>query len=208
MEKQTARFEAFSDGIFGVAITLLALEIGIKPYAGASDANLWAAILEKWPEYFTFFNSFATVLLIWMGHHRIIERLRVADHRIMLLNGLVLLLVVLFPYPTRLVGNFIGTPAQRTAVAFYCGFTGLISLSMLLLTATIAASPKLQMSPADDRVFFKRMLREETGGAAAYGNAAALAFYSSALALAITFVMWVFWAFSAKSQDERDAAAA
>ena len=65
MEKETNRLEAFSDGIFAVAITLLALEIGIKEYEGATNSNLWQKILGSWPEYFSYFNSFATVLLIW-----------------------------------------------------------------------------------------------------------------------------------------------
>jgi uncharacterized membrane protein len=101
MEKQTARLEAFSDGIFGVAITLLAIEIGIKEYEGADNLSLWLRIKEMWPEYFTYFNSFATVLLIWMGHHKNLSKIWKANHWIILLNGLVLLLVVLFPFPTK-----------------------------------------------------------------------------------------------------------
>jgi phosphoserine phosphatase len=75
MEKQTSRLEAFSDGIFAVAITLLAIEIGINEYAGANNTNLWHKIIERWPEYFSYFNSFATVLLIWMGHNKIFKQL-------------------------------------------------------------------------------------------------------------------------------------
>ena len=66
MEKTTARLEAFSDGIFGVAITLLAIEIGIKEYPSPTNLSLWEKIVENWAEYFTYFNSFATVLLIWI----------------------------------------------------------------------------------------------------------------------------------------------
>ena len=131
MEKKTARLEAFSDGIFGVAITLLAIEIGIEQYNEATNLNLWERILEKWGEYFAYFNSFATVLLIWMGHHKIFNKIWKANHWIILLNGLVLLFVVLFPYPTKTVGTFIDTPAINTAVAFYAGFTGLIVFTML-----------------------------------------------------------------------------
>ena len=58
MEKKTARLEAFSDGIFSVAITLLAIEIGIKEYEGANNANLWEKIKQDWPEYFYLFQFF------------------------------------------------------------------------------------------------------------------------------------------------------
>ena len=137
MEKQTTRLEALSDGIFGVAITLLAIEIGIKEYDGANNFNLWEKIIERWPEYFSYFNSFATVLLVWMGHNKIFKQLRSANQGIILLNGLVLLVVVLFPYPTKTVGTFIGTNAENTAVAFYAAFTGSITVSMLLLNLYI-----------------------------------------------------------------------
>ncbi len=118
MEKKTARIEAFSDGIFGVAITLLAIEIGIQEYEGATNGNLWQRIVEKWPEYFAYFNSFATVLLIWIGHNKILNRIWKANHAVFLLNGFVLLLVVLFPFPTKTVGAFIGTDAANTAISF------------------------------------------------------------------------------------------
>ena len=130
------------DRIFGVAITLLAIEIGISEYENPTNGNLWQKIEEKWPEYFAYFNSFATVLLIWMGHHKIFEKIWKANHWIILLNGLVLLLVVLFPFPTRMVGNFIGTSAENTAISFYAGFTGIIVLSMFFLNLGILNNRK------------------------------------------------------------------
>ncbi|MCC6286731.1 MAG: DUF1211 domain-containing protein [Chitinophagaceae bacterium] len=48
MEKETGRLEAFSDGIFGVAITLLAIEIGISEYQNPTNQNLWKKIIDKW----------------------------------------------------------------------------------------------------------------------------------------------------------------
>jgi len=117
MEKKTGRLEAFSDGIFGVAITLLAIEIGIKEYQGATNQNLWQKIAENWPEYFTYFNSFATVLLIWMGHNKILNKIRKPSHSIILLNGLVLLFVVLFPVSNQNSGRF-----YRHKCSKYSGF--------------------------------------------------------------------------------------
>lgn len=202
MEKKTARLEAFSDGIFGVAITLLALEIGIKEYEGANNANLWIKVKENWPEYFTYFNSFATVLLMWMGHNRIIDHLRKVNHWIILLNGLVLLFIVLFPYPTKMVGSFIGTDAQDTAVAIYAGFTGFITLSMLLLNICIVSNPSLLVNPGKSLPWFRKMMTEQVIGFIAYEAAAVLAMYHSIAALAVTFFMWVFWVFASKDEKE------
>jgi uncharacterized membrane protein len=202
MEKQTARLEAFSDGIFGVAITLLAIEIGIKEYEGADNHNLWLKIAGKWPEYFAYFNSFATVLLIWMGHHKIIRQLRAANHWIILLNGLVLLFVVFFPFPTRMVGAFIDTEARNTAVAFYAGFTGMITLAMLILNLAIVRHPGLLVSAEKSLPWFRGMIKEQVIGFLAYETAAVIALFAPYAALAITFFMWVFWAVSTKDSEE------
>ncbi len=202
MEKQTGRLEAFSDGIFGVAITLLAIEIGIKEYAGANNVNLWEKILERWPEYFSYFNSFATVLLIWMGHNKIFKQLKRANHWIILMNGLVLLLVVLFPYPTKTVGTFIGTPAENTAVAFYAGFTGSITLTMLMLNLCIVNNKNLLFNPEKSIPWFKGMIKGQIVGIIAYTLTAVIALYYSRVAIVLTFFMWVFWAIA--TQDKED----
>ncbi|MEI6681341.1 MAG: TMEM175 family protein [Bacteroidota bacterium] len=201
MERKTARLEAFSDGIFSVAITLLAIEIGISGYAGATNLNLWHRILEKWPEYFTYFNSFATVLLIWIGHHKIINQIRAASQWVLLLNGMVLLFVVLFPFPTKTVGAFIGTDAVNTAVAFYAGYTGLIVLSMLLLNAGIVSNPKLLVSERS-LPWFRKMIKGQLIGVTVYGIATLIAFFSPAVAMLMTFAMWVFWAIVTFDKDE------
>lgn len=195
MEKQTGRIEAFSDGIFGVAITLLAIELGIDLYNTPTDKNLWEKILEKWPEYVSFFNSFATVLLIWVGHHRIFNRLRFASLSTILLNGLVLMFVVLLPYPTRLVGHFIFTPAVHTAVAFYTITIGLIVLSMFLLNISIMRN-KNQLTDPMHTSWFKSQIKMQAIAISLYAIAAILSFYIPSIALIITFAMWIFWAFN------------
>jgi uncharacterized membrane protein len=202
MEKKTGRLEAFSDGIFGVAITLLAIEIGIKEYEGATNASLWKRILDSWPEYFTYFNSFATVLLIWMGHHNIFNRIWKASHTIILRNGLVLLFVVLFPFPTRTVGIFIGTGAVNTAVSFYSAFTGLIVLSMLVLNLGLIKSPQNMINPATSLPWFKKQVKQQVVAILVYFIAAIVAQYSAGIALSMTFLMWVFWAVITKEVDE------
>ena len=203
-EKETARLEAFSDGIFSVAITLLALEIGIKEYEGATNETLWRRILDNWPEYFTFFNSFATVLLMWMGHHKIFNRIWKANHWIILLNGLFLLLVVLFPYPTKTVGAFIGTDAVNTAVAFYAAFTGLIVVSMLLLNLCVINNPSILITKETSVPWFKNQIKQQIGAIVVYAVATITAFYSPAIALGITFLMWIFWAFVTRDTIDQE----
>jgi uncharacterized membrane protein len=193
MDKETGRLEAFSDGIFGVAITLLALDIQIKPSADATNISLWKDILELWPAYLTYFNSFAVVLLIWMGHHMTFREVRSANVRIIYLNGLMLLLIALFPFPTRTVGQFIGSNAEAVAVAFYAGYTALISSSFLVLTLNLRATPHLLTRGDNMSKELGKLAAFEAVGIALYVVLAILAFWSPHVALAGTCAMWIYW---------------
>jgi uncharacterized membrane protein len=202
MEKVTTRIEAFSDGIFGVAITLLAIEIGIPKYQYVTNESLWLKIVENWPEYFTYFNSFATVLLIWIGHHKIFNKIYKLSHHGILLNGFVLLFVVLFPYPTKIVGSFINTTAINTAVSFYTGFTGIIVLSMLLLNLGIINNQRFIIDPKTNITWFKKQMKQQVFAIAIYFIASVLAFYLPYFSLMLTFFMWVYWAIVTKDTAE------
>jgi Endosomal/lysosomal potassium channel TMEM175 len=83
----TSRLEAFSDGVFAIAITLLILEISV-PESGFED--LWKAIADQWSSYLAYATSFLTIGGIWMAHHGIFRRLASADSMVMRLNLLLL----------------------------------------------------------------------------------------------------------------------
>src|SRR2546428_5182252 len=89
-EKETVRMEAFSDGVFAFAITLLALNL--RDPAGGS---LSQGLIDEWPAFFAFVTSFVSVLIMWMNHHNMFNYIRKIDRRLMLLNGVLLLFVVL-----------------------------------------------------------------------------------------------------------------
>src|SRR5260370_18656673 len=90
METETNRVEAFSDGMFAIAITLLILEIKV-PAAG--QGNLAAALLRQWPSYLAFFLSFAFIGIMWMNHHRMFTHIRRSADTLLVLNLLLLLSV-------------------------------------------------------------------------------------------------------------------
>ncbi len=125
----TGRLEAFSDGVFAIAITLLVLEIGV-PEADFED--LWTGIADQWPSYLAYATSFITIGGLWLGHHTIFRRLAGADSNVMRLNLLLLMLVAFLPFPTRLLAEAIDIAgAERAAVIFY----GLVLLSISILTS-------------------------------------------------------------------------
>src|SRR5262245_12641783 len=98
---ETARLEAFSDGVFAVAITLLALDLGVP---GAGDLTryhgLAGALGNNWPHYLAFALSFLTILIMWVNHHSIFRFIRRSDHSFLLLNGLLLMVITTVPFGT------------------------------------------------------------------------------------------------------------
>jgi uncharacterized membrane protein len=112
----TTRLEAFSDGVFAIAATLLVLEIGID----SADANhLGQALLDLWPSYLAYVTSFITIGIIWMNHHFCVETIARSDRTHMFLNLLLLLTVSFLPFPTRLVAEYLQKPGEQTAVYAY-----------------------------------------------------------------------------------------
>jgi len=127
-ELPLGRLEAFSDGVFAIAITLIVLELGVS-----SDAreHLLRSILHQWPSLLAYVTSFLTVGVIWLQHSAITGALRTADSTLYRLNLLVLLLASFLPFPTKLVSEFIrDKEPERVAVVFY-GLT-LLALDIAL----------------------------------------------------------------------------
>ncbi|HYX58360.1 MAG TPA: TMEM175 family protein [Streptosporangiaceae bacterium] len=125
---RTGRLEAFSDGVFAIAVTLLVLDIGVSATAGQ---DLGAAIRGLWPSYLAYVASFSTIGAAWLGHNAITEYLERADAAFVRLNLLLLLFISFLPFPTRLVAEFIHRDrAERVAVTFY-GIVLLLSSVLL-----------------------------------------------------------------------------
>jgi TMEM175 potassium channel family protein len=123
--------EAFSDGVFAIAITLLVLEIGLP--AGASE-DLLRAIVDQWPAYLAYLVSFATIGAMWSVHVVITEFIDRATGTLLRLNLLLLMTVSFLPYPTRLLGEHIRQEKpERVAVTFYglCLFPCAVLVSVL-----------------------------------------------------------------------------
>jgi uncharacterized membrane protein len=87
MQSETARIEAFSDGVFAIAITLLILEIKVP----SQDHGSLAALLRQWPSYLAFLMSFTYIGVMWINHHRMFTHIKRSDDVLLLLNLLLLL---------------------------------------------------------------------------------------------------------------------
>lgn len=120
-ENETARIEAFSDGVFAIAITLLVLEIKVPGHEEVADQGLARSLAALWPAYLAFFTSFVTVLVIWVQHHWIFTQFRKSDHFLLYWNGLLLLAVTFVPFPTGLLAEYLLHPEAKVAASLYTG---------------------------------------------------------------------------------------
>jgi uncharacterized membrane protein len=138
---ETTRTEAFSDGVFAIAITLLVLDLNVPI---RDFDNLWSGIVHQWPSYLGFATSFITIGGVWLAHHGVFRRIRYADNRVMRLNLLLLMAVSFLPFPTKLVAEAIHDPdAERVAVIFYGASLLAIHVLFSALWGTVARDREL-----------------------------------------------------------------
>jgi uncharacterized membrane protein len=170
---ETGRTEAFSDGVFAIAITLLVLDIGIPP---SEFDHLPSAILHEWPAYLGYATSFVTIGGIWLAHHGVFRRLRFANNRVMRINLLLLMAVSFLPFPTKLVADAIrDESAERAAVIFY-------GLCLLVISVLFAA---LWGTVARNRDLLRPDVTEEEVNAILLRASPNIGFYVGVTALAI-----------------------
>jgi uncharacterized membrane protein len=118
MSSETARVEAFSDGVFAIAITLLVLNLKVP--AGPAG-HLGQALTRQWPTYAAFLLSFAFIGIMWVNHHRLFNHIRRSDNGLLFLNLLLLLGITVVPFPTALVAAHYGTADTTVAATVFNG---------------------------------------------------------------------------------------
>jgi uncharacterized membrane protein len=177
----TGRAEAFSDGVFAIAITLLVLSLRLS-----GQGTLTHQLLAAWPQYFAYVVSFLTIGIMWMNHHTILAHLTRVDRPLLVINLLLLMGIVVIPFPTVLVADNLtqagGTAAVVTyglvMIAISCGFAGLWIYVATHGTALGAAVPPEAL---------RQSVPGFTGGLVAYVAATLIAAFFSPLAALIIF---------------------
>ncbi len=176
------RLEAFSDGVFAIAITLLVIEI--RPPELEGGESLAHALWEQWPHYLGYVLSFLVLGVMWLNHHRILEPARRVDGVVLVLNLNLLLWAVLIPFPTAVVADFLrdGGADAETAVALYGGVILMAAIGFTALFVGITRVEIVDELPPPEVV---RAARIRFGlGVGVYGIAFALSWLSPAVALA------------------------
>lgn len=187
-----ARTEAFSDGVFAIAATLLVLEIRVP----VAHGDLLSAVVHAWPAYASYTVSFLTIGIIWINHHAIFDQLHRVDPPLVVLNLLLLLLVALIPFPTALLATYLQAGHDEAVAGAAYGVTmTMMGIVFGTLWAYVLRKDELRTTTIDGARKRKLLLRF-IGGAPAYAAGIALAFVNAKsslvlyAALAVYYLIW------------------
>jgi len=194
-QKETGRVEAFSDGVFAIAITLLVLDLKVPKSAELGAKSLWAALGAQWPTFLAYLASFATILVMWVNHHKMFNSIHRVDDVFLFLNGLLLLFVTFVPFPTSLVATYLTCPQGRSAAAIYAGTYEALAICFNLLWNHAARNGRL-LGLHSSTTQVQAITRQYRTGPLLYIGALLLAFFSAEASFAYCLLLAVYWAFT------------
>jgi uncharacterized membrane protein len=187
-----SRLEAFCDGVFAIALTLLIIDIKI-PSSEKIDStnNFWLALKHILPSIFAFLLSFTIILITWVNHHGVLKLVNKSSASFIYANGFVLFTVVFLPFPTALVGEYLLTDHSSPAVILYVSTLAFQALGWILLTT---AALKNQLAKDEQSAITIREDRKYGYFAfTIYSLCACMAFWFPLTIAVITTVIWIFW---------------
>jgi uncharacterized membrane protein len=182
----TSRLEAFSDGVFAIAATLLILDVNI-PDTGSVAHEL----LRIWPSYLAYAISFFTIGIIWVNHHTVMAQIGKIDRTFLFLNVTFLMVVAFSPFPTRVVAEHLKDGSHAAAFAYGLNFT-LMSVCYAALWYYAARNRRLIAANADQRTI-SGISRSFAPGSLMYGTATLSALVSAYLAVALYAAIALFY---------------
>lgn len=183
-----ARLEAFSDGVFGFAITLLVLGVQVPNLKTANDTELRTTLLQSLSQLVPYVTSFATIGIIWLNHHAMFHSVERVEHTTLTLNLLLLLVVTFIPYPTAVLSRYGAMPSS--AFLYGCTLTALgVSYSFLWFHIARRGLSSVRADTKQARKRFRRNL----AGSVTYPAATLLALFYPRMSIAIYFLLAAYY---------------
>jgi uncharacterized membrane protein len=193
-KKETGRIEAFSDGVFAIAITLLVLAIKVPKASDFGGGGLVPALLALWPHYLAFLTSFATIFAMWVNHHRIFSFVQKSDHLFLYWNGLLLSLITFLPFPTTLLAEYLLHPEAKVAATVFSGTLMAIALTFKGLWRYAAKNGRL-LARSIVIKDLDQISSQHRYGPIGYFMALAVSFVSAGTSLGLCLCLAVFFGF-------------
>jgi uncharacterized membrane protein len=194
-KKETQRIEAFSDGVYAIAITLLVLELkpAIDKALPQAHDSLFGAMWLQWPLLAAFVTSFATIGIMWVNHHRLFNLITHSNHLLLILNLLLLFAVTVVPFPTALLGEHSSnSELLREATLMYSGTFLLAAVAYNVLWHYATHDGRLLDKDVDMQTV-KRIDRQYWAGPVFYFIALILAWFSPAVSLGLNALLAAFF---------------
>jgi len=183
------RLEAFSDGVFAIAITLLVLNIAVSP----TTRRLPEDLRHIWPQYLAYGMSFMIIGIIWAQHHTLFTIIRKTDHIFLLINIVFLMVIGFLPFPAHVLGDQLGKHNEQAAMSFYAGTFIIVAVAFNALWRYASWNRRLLSERADARLI-QVTNRSYLFGPILYIVDFALSFASSVASLIFFLVLAVFYA--------------
>ncbi len=190
--RETARIEAFSDGVFAIAATLLVLDLKV-PHDAAGGPGLLRALAAQWPAYLAFVTSFAFIGIMWINHHRLFTLIKRSDNLLLVFNGLLLLGVTFVPFPTAVLAEYIPRDGGHVAAAVYSGTYTVLAVFFNLLWHHASGKNRLLDRKADPSMV-EAITRGYSFGPLLYFLSFVLAFVSVPASLVMNLGLAIFFA--------------
>lgn len=189
---QNARLEAFCDGVFAIAITLLIIDVGIPATERiGTTAEFWNALLKITPQIYAFVLSFIVIFIAWANHHNCLKLVEKSSPPWIYANGFLLLTIVVIPFPTNLLGEYILTDHATPAVVAYNAAFALQAVSWFLMSRAAAAGHLCRSEAAERQV--AQITRDSAFAFVLYTFLAVLAVWLPQIAAALTTLSWLYW---------------
>jgi uncharacterized membrane protein len=185
----TNRLEAFSDGVFAVAITLLVLNLQVPQITSVSE--LLPRLGELWPKLLSYTLSFVIVGIYWVAHHNTFHYIQRSDRNLLWLNILLLMCIVFLPFPTALLGQY---PEQRVSVIIYAGTLVITGLVLQSLWSYATSRYRLVDREIDPRLV-RRATRRNLTGPLIYLLAIGISLFSVPASLVLFLLVPVYYIF-------------
>jgi uncharacterized membrane protein len=191
---ETARLEAFSDGVFAIATTLLVLELHVRP--DVARGALWHGLVGEWPQFAAYLSSFFVIGIMWVNHHSMFRAIVRTDRPLLFLNLLLLLWMSLLPFPTSLVSRYLGDGGSDASVAeaVYSANLTLAAIAFSLIWLRAVRSGRLIAAPLGAAAERSSLWRFSVG-TFIYAATIGLAFLSAPLALGVQAALALYYGF-------------
>lgn len=187
-----SRLEAFCDGVFAIAITLLVIDIKIPATVEINNnSDLWHALKVISPSIFAFVLSFSVILITWVNHHNVIRLVDKSNSFFIYSNGLLLLSVAFIPFPTSLVGEYILTDHASPAVVLY-NLVLVLQAGAWVLIGRVAVKDHLTKNERSG-IMMQQNAKFGVFAMMLYALCAIGAFWIPHIIVIVTTITWIFW---------------